>query len=227
MQFDAFTPQMLEFLMENHLQNSKPWYEAHKEQCRKLVTEPFYALAEAMAPTIHEIDPQLVTEPYRALSRVRRDTRFTKNKDLYRDHAWLTFRHPKTSIGSSLCYYFEVEQDGWGYGVGFYQIPSDVREEYRQMILNHDVTYLAAQKAVQENPCFTLFGEMYKRNLFPQTSEQEQAWLNRKNIGLSFFSDDFDALFHGDFYDIMIHRLKRIAPFYHFLHTAELRVRHQ
>ena len=227
MKFDAFTPKMLDFLMENHLQNSKTWYDEHKKECRELVTLPFYALTEAMAPTILEIDPQFVTEPYKVLSRVRRDTRFTKNKDLYRDHAWLTFRHAKQNLGSSLCYYFEIEQDSWGYGVGFYKIPSDVREEYRQMILHHDISYLAAQQALQKLPCFSLFGEEYKRVMFPQAAPQDQIWLNRKNIGVSFSSDDFDALFDGSFYDIMIDRLKGIAPFYYFLHTAELRVRRQ
>ncbi len=227
MKFDLFTPQMLDFLMENHLNNSKPWYEAHKPQYHSLVVQPFHALVTELAPVMLDIDPQLVVIPSRVLSRVRRDTRFTKNKDLYRDHAWLTFRHPKQHIGNSLCYYFEITQEGWGYGVGYYDIPSAVREEYRQMILHHDATYLAARKALETLPCFTLYGDSYKRPPFPDAPADDQNWLNRKNIGASFFSEDFTALFDGDFYDIMVDRLIRIAPFYYFLRTAEDRVRRQ
>lgn len=225
--FDKFTPQMLDFLAENHIRNSKQWYEEHKDLCRSLTIQPFHQLVEQMAPTMLEIDPQFVVIPHRVLSRVRRDNRFTKNKDLYRDHLWLTFRHPKRHLSDSLCYYFEIEQEGWGYGVGYYDIPTDVREEYRQMILKHDVRYLEARKAVQDTPCFSLYGDCYKRIPFPDAPAEDQTWLNRKNIGVSFFCEDHTSLFDGSFYDIMIKNMKRIAPFYHFLRTAEERVRHQ
>ena len=224
MVFDKFTPQMLDFLAENHLRNSKPWYDEHKDSCRSLVIEPFYQLTEAMTPTMLEIDPQFVCTPYKVLSRVRRDTRFTKNKDLYRDHMWLTFRHAKKNLGSSLCYYFEIEQEGWGYGVGYYSIPAAVREVYRDMIVHHDATYLAAKQAVDHQTTFSLYGDCYRRQLFPNASAEDQNWLNRKNIGVSFFNSDFTALFDGTFYDIMVNDLKRIAPFYHFLRTAEERI---
>lgn len=225
--FDKFTPQMLEFLAENHLRNSKAWYDEHKKQYRKLAVEPYYELIENMAPTMLEIDPLFVTVPSKALSRVRRDTRFTKNKDLYRDHLWLIFRYPRQSIGSSLCFYFEIEQDSWGYGVGYYDIPSAVREEYRQMILRHDVHYLRAKEALAQCPDFILYGDVYKRPPFPDAPEEDQTWLNRKNIGASFSSPNFTALFDGTFYDIMMENIQRIAPFYYFLRTAEERVRRQ
>ncbi len=225
--FDKFTPEMLDFLAENHLQNSKAWYDEHKEDYRRLVVEPYHLLIEEMTPDMLEIDPQFVTVPSKALSRVRRDTRFTKNKDLYRDHAWLVFRRPKERLGSSLCYYFGTDQDGWSYGIGYYDMPSDVREEYRRMILHHDTQYLQARQALEQTPDFALYGESYKRVPFPDAPEEDLAWLNRKNIGVICFHDDYDALFRGLFYDTMISNIKRIAPFYYFLRTAEERVRHQ
>lgn len=225
--FNKFTPQMLDFLAENHLRNSKVWYEDHKDVYRKLVVQPYYELAEIMAPTMLQIDPLFVTIPSKTLSRVRRDTRFTKNKDLYRDHAWLVFRHPRQRLGSSLSFYFEIEQDSWGYGVGYYDIPSAVREEYRQMILHHDSHYLKARQALEQMPDFVLYGDCYKRSPFPAAPEADQSWLNRKNIGVSWTSEDFTALFDGTFYDIMINNIQRITPFYFFLRTAEERVRRQ
>lgn len=142
-----------------------------------------------------EIDPQFVVTPYKVLSRVRRDNRFTKNKDLYRDHLWLTFRHPKKHLSDSLCYYFEIEQEGWGYGVGYYHIPTDVRDEFRRMILHHDMRYQQARQALEQTPAFSLYGDCYKRPPFPDAPESEQTWLNRKNIGVSYFCDDHTALF--------------------------------
>lgn len=98
--FNQFTPDMLDFLAENHLRNSKSWYDEHKDVYKKLVTEPFYALVEEMSPHMLEIDPQFVTIPSKSVARVRRDTRFTKNKDLYRDHIWIVFRHPKNALAA-------------------------------------------------------------------------------------------------------------------------------
>ena len=224
--FNKFKPEMLDFLSENHINNSKTWYDEHKADYRNLVVEPFHLLVEQMEDTMLAIDPQFVTIPTKALSRVRRDTRFTKNKDLYRDHAWIVFRHPKQRLGDSLCYYFEIEQDHWGYGVGYHTIPSNVHDEYRQMILHHDIHYLCAQKAVNHSD-FSLYGDYYKRPPFPDAPQEDQTWLNRKNVGVSFTSEDYTALFDGTFYDIMIKNIKRIAPFYNFLRIAEERVRHQ
>lgn len=225
MLFQEFTPAMLDFLAENHIRNSKPWYEEHKEDYRRLVVQPHHHLIELMTPTMNEIDPNFVTVPSRVLSRVRRDTRFTKNKDFYRDHVWLTFRYPRRSLGDSLCYYFEISQEDWGYGVGYYKMPGDVREEYQRMILQRDVRYQEARQALERLPQFELFGESYKRPRFPDAPETDQSWLNRKTVGVSYANLDFTTLFDGSFYDRMIDDLKQITPFYRFLRTAEDRCR--
>lgn len=222
--FDRFTPQMLDFLAENHIRNSKEWYEAHKEDYRQLVVQPYYELIEQMAPTMTAIDPLFVTQPSRCLSRVRRDTRYTKNKDLYRDHAWIVFRHAKKRLGSALCYYFGVDQDSWGYGVGYYDIPRDVLAECQDMILKEDLHFRKAFSAMK-NGNFRLEGEFYKRPKYPDAPEEYQDWLNRKQLNVSFDSDDFDLLFAGGFYDKMIADIQKMRPFYEFLQNAEERAR--
>ena len=95
------------------------------------------------------------------------------------------------------------------------------------MILHHDKNYLEARRALEQAPDFCLYGDRYKRLPYPDAPEEDQDWLNRKNIGASFSSEDYTALFDGTFYDIMIANLKRIAPFYQFLRVAEERVRRQ
>lgn len=226
MNFSEFTPDMLSFLAENHLQNSSTWFEEHRKEYKKLVVEPFYHLIERMLPHMLEFDDQIVSVPSRILSRIRRDTRFTTNKDLYRDHAWLMFKRPKQRIGNSLTIYFEITQEGFGYGIGYYNAPRAVLEQVRDMILQSDSVFLKAFDVVQHNPQFCLYGEQYKRNHYPDAPEQYQPWLNLKNIGLSFESDDFECLFQGRFYDMMISDFKRIQPFYDFLRIAESRLSH-
>ncbi len=221
----GFTPQMLDFLAENHIRNSKVWYDEHKDQCRELVTEPFYQLVEKMAPVMLSIDPSFVVQPSRCLSRVRRDTRFTKNKDLYRDHMWITFRHAKKRLGSSLCYYFGIDQDEWSYGVGYYDMPRDVLAQCQKMILREDKSFVNAYHAL-ESSRFSMYGEDYKRPKFPDAPERYQCWLNKKRLGVNYASTDFDPVFRGEFYDAMMHDIQEIAPFYDFLRRAEQSAHH-
>lgn len=226
MKFLGFVPDMLHFLAENHLQNSSVWFDEHRKDYERLVKEPSYRLIEAMLPEMLAFDNQIAQAPSRILSRVRRDTRFTKNKDLYRDHMWLMFKRPKQRIGSSLTIYFEITQEGFGYGIGYYDTPRPVMEQIREMILHEDKAFLDAFAAVQAHPKFVLCGEQYKRSRYPEAPEAYQPWLNLKNIALSFESDDFECLFQGEFYDMMISDLKRIQPFYDFLRIAESRLMH-
>lgn len=226
MSFFGFTPELLYFLAENHLQNSSVWFEEHRKEYEKLVKEPSWRLIETMMPEMLAFDDQICQTPSRILSRVRRDTRFSRNKDLYRDHMWLMFKRPKQRIGSSLTIYFEITQEGFGYGIGYYDTPRPVMEQVREMILHEDKAFLNAFDAVRSNPKFVLYGEQYKRNRYPDAPESYQPWLNLKNIGLSFESDDFECLFRGEFYDMMISDLKCIQPFYDFLRTAESRLTH-
>lgn len=218
MEFTGFHPEGLDLLIENRLHNSKEFYEDHKPRIKALVNEPFYALIESMAPVMREIDPLFVIEPKRMLSRVRRDTRYTKDKTLYRDHAWITFARAKQGrFAERPAYYFEITPEYFGYGCGYYQAPPNEMQLARELMLAEDKLFLDAYRAVQQQTRFTLYGDSYKRPKYPDAPEKYQAWINRKNLGLSYECQDFEALFNGSFVRPMLADLKGIAPFYRFL----------
>lgn len=87
MGFEGFSAEALRFLLENRINNSKEWFEEHRNEYRKYVYEPFAELVKELAPAMKEIDDGIITIPSKIISRVRRDTRFTKDKSLYRDNA--------------------------------------------------------------------------------------------------------------------------------------------
>ena len=82
MSFNGFSSEALKFLLENRFNNSKEWYDSHKAIYKQYVYNPFVQLVEELAPTMLEIDSQIITVPSKLISRVRRDTRFTKDKSL-------------------------------------------------------------------------------------------------------------------------------------------------
>ncbi|MFT9057734.1 MAG: DUF2461 family protein, partial [Ethanoligenens sp.] len=106
--FDGFSAQALSFLMENRLQNSKSWFEAHRNQYNALVLQPLRALVEALTPVMLDIDPAFTVEPKvgRTISRIFRDVRFAKDGFLFREEMWITFMRNKRCWEGQPGYYF-------------------------------------------------------------------------------------------------------------------------
>ena len=67
---------------------------------------------------MQRIDPQMEIRPHKCLARIRRDTRFTKDKSPYRDHLWLLFRRAAEPREQSLNFWFELGPQNYGLGHG-------------------------------------------------------------------------------------------------------------
>lgn len=215
--FKGFSPEGLDLLIENRLMNSKDFYEEHKKEIREKAINPFHALCMDMTEDMLKIDPLFVTNPTRMVSRVRRDTRYTKDKTLYRANLWLYFRRPKDRFDSVPFYYMEVTPEYWSYGC-FGGFGKGEMEIAREMILNEDANFLNAYKSAKSSDVFSLDGEMYKREHFPSAKDEYKPWLNRKYLGLAFYEhEDYSPLWDGSFVKPMLDNFKKIAPFYDFL----------
>ena len=85
--------QTLNFLAQNKFNNSREWFRAHKPEYQEYVLAPMAELVNLLAPTIQKIDPLIITEPKvgKAISRIYRDTRFSRDKSLYREVMWIVF----------------------------------------------------------------------------------------------------------------------------------------
>ena len=214
-----FSAKSLDYLIENRLNDSKEWYNAHKDDHRRLIAEPFAELITALAPTMHGIDEEIVCNP-KKISRMYRDTRFSTDKTMFRENVWCVFGHPK-DVFLPPCYYVDISPNGLEYGCGFYQAGTEIMEIMRSMITSNDKLFKAAFKSVKEQEIFEIYGDMYKKNRFPEQPPEYQDWLNRKNLGLSCHSKDFDLLFSDKLADKLAEDFKQIAPFYRFIVKAD------
>lgn len=215
----AFTKRSLEFLFENRLNDSREWYNEHKDEYKQLITEPFAALLTELAPMFDEIDPKLVCDR-RRISRVYRDTRFSKDKTLFRDHIWATISRPKQNTEPP-CFYFDISQRGFEYGCGYYCADKNSIEALRELVKSGSKEYKAAEKALRAQSVFTMGGDMYKREHFPDEPEDKRNWLNRKNVFFFCESKDFDLLFSDDLADRLKQDFQLLAPVYKLLIKAE------
>ena len=89
-----FSQKTLDFLFENRLHDSREWFAQHKKEYQELVIQPLRQLVMDLSPTMLELDPEFNTEPKvdKTICRVWRDTRYTKDPSLYRDHMWILFK---------------------------------------------------------------------------------------------------------------------------------------
>lgn len=94
---NMFSSQSIAFLTEVKSQNNKEWYENNKAAYEKYLLEPFQHLVKSLTPIVQEIDKNIEVSPKigKTISRIYRDTRFSKDKSRFRDKMWLTFKRDK------------------------------------------------------------------------------------------------------------------------------------
>ena len=113
----AFSAKTLDFLFENRLQDSRDWFLDHKDTYQAVLLEPMKDLVRSLTPVMLEIDAKVTTEPRvdKTICRLRRDTRYSHDKSLYRDTMWLIFKRGKMHGTEVPGIYFEITCDGFNY----------------------------------------------------------------------------------------------------------------
>lgn len=221
-----FTPQTLDFLMENQLHDSRTWYHEHKDDYKRYVIQPFVEFIDRLVPDFEIIDSRIQCGP-KHISRLFRDARRCRGKSIFRDSVWCTFRTGIDNDYSKPSFYFEFSPSGFDMGCGYYMMSADSRDALRQLILDGDPLFTEALNAYEQQDFFSLYGDMYKRNQFPEQEERVCDWLNRKRIGMTGSSADFDLFFSDGLADFAGEKFRSLAAFWKLLDRAEENVRSQ
>ncbi len=218
--------QTLNFLAQNKFNNSREWFRAHKPEYQEYVLAPMAELVNLLAPTIQKIDPLIITEPKvgKAISRIYRDTRFSRDKSLYREVMWIVFARSKSEFGCLPGFVLEFSPQGFRYGCGYYGAPPRTMEMIRRMALEGDKAFQKAFRAMKKQDIFTLEGEFYKRSKCPDAPKDMRSWLDRKNLDWMRNSTDASLLFSPDLYKTLSDGFTLLAPFYDFLCKVEERL---
>ena len=185
--------------------------------------EPFVELVTRLSPEMLKIDPQLITEACvdRSLSRIHRDTRFSKDKSLYRDNMWLVFMRKKQLYDGLPGFYFDLNPFGFSYGMGYYQASTASMNAIRQLILGGSPAFKKADKSFRNQAVFTMEGDAYKRSKYPDAPEHQREWLDKKSLSFNTHSKDFDLLFSDQLADTLLEGFRLLTPVYEFLWLAE------
>lgn len=222
-QFTGFTPEALQFLFEIKINNNKVWYEANKQRYREILLAPFQKLVGDLSDFMLTIDPQFITTPAvdKTISRINRDTRFSKDKTLYRDSMWLSFKRRSDDWKEAPAYYFEITPDSYRYGMGIYNAPKLIMDKFRQMIDEQPEEFLKVISFYKKNRTFTLEGERYKKTLVPGQSEAIQEWYQCKTFHLTSLHKTDELILGKQLVAVLISSFELLAPLYNFLWEAK------
>ncbi len=119
MTFQGFPEAALDFYDDLEIDNSKVFWEAHKDVYRTAVAEPMRALTDALAD---EFGAAKIFRPYR-------DVRFSKDKTPYKTH-----QGAYVALAPATGYYVQIGAPGVRVGAGFYDASADRLAAIRQAI---------------------------------------------------------------------------------------------
>ena len=218
--FTGFSPDTYRFLMEIRFNNNREFFEENRARYERVLKQPMQAMAATLLPAALAVDGEFDQRIGCIVSRIRRDTRFSKDKSLYRDHAWLGFRRPGRRISEGMTMYFEITPDNYGYGIGMYAADPSLMKEYRSKILARPSKFLELERRL-EKAGFLLEGESFCRDRFPEANPQVKPFLNRKRLSWCYECEKLENTMDIALLDEVRHALALMGPLYQFLHGMD------
>jgi len=150
--FPGFPREALQFFRGLARNNRREWFLPRKPLFEEKVKEPMRQLVDAVNVALHEFAPEYETDPDRAIFRIYRDVRFSKDKKPYKEQIAATFRRHGAAHHQG-GFYFAVSHKTVAIGGGVYapdpehllairQHIAERHEEFRRILAARDVRRL-------------------------------------------------------------------------------------
>lgn len=184
--FTGFPEETTRFFLDLRFHNSTQWYNENKDRYIREVQTPFYALIADLAPLMQRIDPLMEIRPYKILSRIRRDTRFSRDKSPYRDHHWLWFKRAGEDRWQSLGYWFEFGPQRMMWGLATWDENRPLMDRFRRELAADPARYggiihscgLSQRHLVMDSDSFR------RIEIPPSVPPDLQPWYRIRSLGI-------------------------------------------
>ena len=218
MQFDGFKPEALKFLRDLEHNKNKEWFESRRHEYEALILTPLRKLVMDLSPAMSDIDPYLELRPVvnKTISRIYRDTRFSKDKRLFRNHMWITFKQPRLNWYDMPSWWFEIMPTGYTFGMGFYQASPETMHTFRKMISTDLSGFRKTISFYPGKPAFELEGAVYKRSMTNDLPDDIQSWYQKRNMYLICKRPEEKILYSPKLVDELAQRYLELEPLYQY-----------
>jgi uncharacterized protein (TIGR02453 family) len=163
-EFRGFRPAALTFLRALKRNNTREWFQAHRDDYERDVRAPLVALVEEIDVRLAELAPEIVGDPKRSLFRIHRDVRFSSDKSPYKTNAACWFYHGDAGRGVGTTtphggagFYFHMEPGGSMIGAGIWMPPRPTLTRLREQI---DEGYASLRRILRDPALRKRFGTL-------------------------------------------------------------------
>jgi uncharacterized protein (TIGR02453 family) len=216
--FVGFPPEAMTFFRRLKKNNTREWFQPRKEIYDLKVKAPMVELVEALMRRLADFAPDHVADPNKAIYRIYRDTRFSKNKTPYKTHIAAVFPRRGLEKHGGAGYYVSVSPEEIEVGGGVYMPAPESLRAIRDHLAEHHEEFrrIVAAKNVRR-----LFGEVYGDRLtrVPKgfAADHPAADLLRMKQFLLFSTLDAKLATTPKLYRELVIRFEGMTPFLEFL----------
>ncbi|MEW6182629.1 MAG: DUF2461 domain-containing protein [Bacillota bacterium] len=221
--FNGFLPETAEFLNDLRANNNKPWFEAHRQDYQEYLIRPLQDLVADLGGFMYAIDPlfELTPAVNKTISRIYRDTRFSRDKSPYKSAMWITFKRPGKDWKDAPAYFLEISPESYRYGMGFYGASKETMDGLRKVIDEQPDRLEKATDFYPKQQEFVIEGETYKKAPGEDKPEHIMLWYRRKNLYLVCNREIDDRFFHKNLVEDLTRGFNLLAPLYRFLREVK------
>ncbi|HTN94973.1 MAG TPA: DUF2461 domain-containing protein [Gallionella sp.] len=222
-----FTRQTFAFLSSLAENNTREWFEEHKQDYEDFVRSPALDFIADMAIEMPAISKHFRALPKKvggSLMRVQRNLRFSRDKTPYKTNIGIQFRHESGKDIHAPGFYVHIAPDECFVGVGLWHPEPDVLFKIREGLLRNGDKWIAARDSKAFSKHFSLEGDALTNA--PRGYAKDHPLvedLKRKDfIGLAALG--WTGVTSANFRALVVERFKQAGPFMRFLCEAlELR----
>jgi uncharacterized protein (TIGR02453 family) len=150
--FPGFPVEMVEFFKGLEKNNNRDWFQPRKSIYEEKVKAPMIDLVTAVNEAMLKFAPDNIVDPAKAIYRIYRDTRFSKDKTPYKTHIGAIFPRRGMDRHGSGGYYFGVSHKEIEIAGGLYMPSPEQLKLIRGTLAerHREFTKLAGAKKVVE-----------------------------------------------------------------------------
>ncbi len=217
--FNGFTDDTVQFFLDLRFHNYTEYFHENHDRYEAVVQRPFYELIDSLADTALKIDPEMEVRPHRCLSRIHRDTRFSRDKSPYRDHLWFLFRRAGRPREQSVFFYGEFGPDRLDWGMGIWGENRELMDRFRRkMAANPEGTLAMIDDMDLPKRHLGLGGTAFRRLEVPeQIPPRLERWYRAKDMYIGKVMPEY----HWAFSDRLLREMRKdylaLMPLYRTL----------
>jgi uncharacterized protein (TIGR02453 family) len=220
--FNGFCEESVRFLTSLRKNNTKEWFQAHKQEYDIFIKEPARAFVIEMGKRLRSLRPRLIADPRinRSLFRINRDTRFSPDKSPYKTNVAIYLWEGEGGKFDCPGFYFDLNPPNFLLGVGIYIFARHLLGPYRKAVVDPEFGMELSDiiKGLPQSNNSYIGGRHYKR--FPagfDTEHPNADLLLHNGLYIGLEVPIFSEVYSDELADYCYREVKPLVPLHEWL----------